>query len=139
MILVKNWNFPLLFVFNKIGLEIMFADNPVRKQAYLDWKIKILPSRPIEIFLKGLTHDSGQQLVFFLCLLLNKKHLEIMFPDHPVRKQAYLDWKIRILPSRPMQIFFKGVNAWFWSTIRIFPLLAFKQKTPWNNVSWSSG
>ena len=122
MILVKNWNFPLLFVFNKIGLEIMFADNPVRKQAYLDWKIKILPSRPIEIFLKGLTHDSGQQLEFFLCLLLNKKRLEKMFPDHPVRKQAYLDWKIKILPSRPMEVFlgktsFKFSAPKIWETV----------------------
>ena len=85
----------------------MFADHPVRKQASLDWKIRILPSRPMEIFSKGLTHDSGQQLEFFLCLVLNKKRLEIMFPHHPVRKQAYLDWKIKILPSRPMEIFFK--------------------------------
>ena len=64
----------------------------------------------MEIFLKELTHDSGQQLEFFLSLLLNKKRLEIMFPDHPVRKQAYLDYKIRILPSRPMEIFSKGLT-----------------------------
>ena len=69
----------------------MFADHPVRKRASLDSKIRILPSRPIEIFSKGLTHDSGQQLEFFLSLVLNKKRLEIMFPDHPVTKQAYLD------------------------------------------------
>ena len=42
----------------------MFADHPVRKQAYLHWKITILPSRPMEIFLKGLTHDFGQKLEF---------------------------------------------------------------------------
>ena len=43
----------------------MFADHPVRKEAYLDGKIRILPSRPMEIFAKGLMHDSGQQLEFF--------------------------------------------------------------------------
>ena len=45
----------------------MFPDNPVRKEAFLDWKIRILPSRPIEIFSKGynLTHDVGQKLDFF--------------------------------------------------------------------------
>ena len=43
----------------------MLADHPVRKQAYLDLKIRILPSRPMEIFSKRLTHDSGQKLVFF--------------------------------------------------------------------------
>ena len=36
MILVKNWNFFLCLLLNKIGLEIMFADHPVRKQAYVD-------------------------------------------------------------------------------------------------------
>ena len=49
MNLVKNWNFPLCLLF-KIRLEIMFADHPVRKQA-------LLPSRPMEIFSKGLTHE----------------------------------------------------------------------------------
>ena len=107
MILVKNYNFFLCLILNKIGVEIKFPDHPVRKQAYLDWKIKILASRCMEIFLKELTHDSGQQLEFFLCLLLNKKRLETMFPYHPVGKQAYLDWKIKILPTRPMEIFFK--------------------------------
>ena len=48
-----------------MGLRIMFADHPVRKQAYLDWKIRILPSQPMEIFSKGLAHDSGQKLEFF--------------------------------------------------------------------------
>ena len=43
----------------------MFPDLPVKKQAYLDWKIRILPSRPMEIFLKGLTHDSGQKIRIF--------------------------------------------------------------------------
>ena len=112
MILVKNW----------MGLKIMFADHPVREQAYLDWKIRILPSRPMEIFSKGLTHDFGQELEFFLCLLLNKKRLEIMFPDHPVRKQAYLDWKIKIFPSRPMEVFlgktsFKFSAPKIWETV----------------------
>ena len=43
----------------------MFADHPVRKEAYLDSKIRFLPSRPLEIFSKGLTHDSGQKLELF--------------------------------------------------------------------------
>ena len=60
MTLVKNWNYFLCLLLNKIGLEIIFPDHPVRKQGYLDWKIRILP--------KGLTHDSGQKLEFFLLL-----------------------------------------------------------------------
>ena len=69
----------------------MFADHPVRKQAYLDYKIRILPSRPMDILLKGLTHDFGEKLEFSSLLALNKIGLKIMFADHPVRKQAYLD------------------------------------------------
>ena len=79
----------------------------------------------MEIFLKGLTHDSGQQLEFFLCLLLNKKRLERIFPDHPVRKQAYLDWKIKILPSRPMEIFSKGLTHDFGQKLEFSSLFAF--------------
>ena len=45
----------------------------------------------MEIFSKGVTHDSGQKLEVFPLLVLNKIGLEIMFADHPVRKQAYLD------------------------------------------------
>ena len=46
----------------------------------------------MEIFSKGLTHDSGQKLEFFpLIRCKHKKGIETMFADHPVRKQAYLD------------------------------------------------
>ena len=68
MILVKNWIFFLWLLLKKIGLEIMFPDHPVRKQAYLDYKIRILPSRPMEIFSKGLNHEFGQKLEFFAFL-----------------------------------------------------------------------
>ena len=131
MILVKNWIFFLCLLLNKTGLEIMFPDHPVRKQAYLDWKIRILPSRPMEIFLKGVNpwfwSKSG---FFFLCLLLNKIGLKMMFADHPVRKQAYLDWKIRILPSRPMESFSKGLTHDFGQKLDFFPMVAVKQNRP---------
>ena len=65
MILVKNWIFFHCLLLKKIGLVIMFPDHPVRKQAYLDYKIRILPSPPMEIFSKGLTHDCGQKLEVF--------------------------------------------------------------------------
>ena len=53
-----------------------------------------------------------------------------MFPDHPVRKQAYLDYKIRILPSRPMEIFSKGLTHDSGQKLEVFPLLVFKQNRP---------
>ena len=53
-----------------MGLEITFADHPVRKQAFLDLKIWIFPSHHIEIFSEGLTYDFRQKLQIsssFLC------------------------------------------------------------------------
>ena len=73
----------------------------------------------MEIFSKGLTHDSRQKI-----------GLEIMFPDHLVRKQAYLDLKIRILPSQPMEIFSKGLTHDFGQKLEFFPMLAFKENRP---------
>ena len=83
----------------------MVADHPVTKQAYLDWKIRILMSRPMEIFLMGLTHDFGQKLEFSSLLAFKQNRPSNNVSDHPVRKQAYLDWKIWILPSRPLEFF----------------------------------
>ena len=54
MILVKNWNFPLRLFLDKLGLEIMFADHPVRKKAFLHEKnISILHSGHIWIASQG--------------------------------------------------------------------------------------
>ena len=58
-----------------------------------------------------------------------------MFPDHPLRKEAYLDWKIRILPSRPMEIFSKGLTHDSGQQLEFFPLLGFKQNRPWKKYS----
>ena len=53
MNLVKNWNFLLCLLFNKIRLEIMFADHLLRKQAKLDSKNKDFSKSPYGDFLKG--------------------------------------------------------------------------------------
>ena len=47
---IENWNFPLSLLLNKIGLKIIFPHHPLRKETYLDWNIRILPSHPMEIF-----------------------------------------------------------------------------------------
>ena len=65
MTLVRNWNFFLCFLLNKIGLEIMFPDLPVKKQAYLDCKIRIYQVALWRFFVRGTTHDFGQKLEFF--------------------------------------------------------------------------
>ena len=51
---------------DKMGLEIMFVDHPIRKQAVLDKKKKlsILHSGHTGIVSKGLTHDIVLKLEF---------------------------------------------------------------------------
>ena len=52
---------------DKMGLEIMFVDHPIRKQAVLDKKKKklsILHSGHTGTVSKGLTHDIVQKLEF---------------------------------------------------------------------------
>ena len=84
----------------------MFSDHPLRKQAYLDWKNKDFTKSPYGDVFKGVNPWFWLKIrIFFLLFVVNKIGLEIMFPDHPVKKQAYLDWKIRTLPSYPIHIF----------------------------------
>ena len=42
----------------------MFADHPVRKQAYLDSKNKDFTKSPNGDFFKGVPHEFGQKLQF---------------------------------------------------------------------------
>ena len=46
-----------LLVLDKMGLEIMFVDHPIRKQAFLDKKISILHRGHTGIVSNWLTHD----------------------------------------------------------------------------------
>ena len=61
-----------------------------------------------------------------------------MFADHSVRKQAYLHWKITTLPSRPMEIFLKGLTHDFGQKLEFSSLICFQQNRPRNNVCWQS-
>ena len=56
-----------------MSLQIMFADHPLRKKAFLEETISILHSGHIGIVSKGLTHDFVQKLEkFHLSLILDK-------------------------------------------------------------------
>ena len=118
-----------LFVFNKIGLEIMSHDHLVRKQALLDYKKRILHSNNIGILVK--------KWKFSLRLFLDKMGLEIVFEDLWGRKQTLLDCKNMIFHRRHIGFFFKGVNQWFWSKHGNFVFVCFCTNGPWNNVWWS--
>ena len=52
MILVKNWKFTLSVILNKIGQEILFVLQQVRKQGFLDNKILINKVATLD-FIKG--------------------------------------------------------------------------------------
>ena len=56
--------------------------------------------------------------------------LKIMFADHPVRKKAYLERKIRALPGQRMKIFSKVLTHDSGQQLEVFPLLPFKQNRP---------
>ena len=56
-----------------MGLEIMFVDHPIRKQAFLDKKkISILHRGHTGIVSKGLTHDFVQKLEFSSLLVFTQ-------------------------------------------------------------------
>ena len=92
-----------------MGLEIMFVDHPMRKQAVLDKNLSILHSGHTGIVSKGLTSPtkeyrfntveilrlsiSVKNWKFHLSLFLDKMSLEIMSDDHPSRKLALLNNK----------------------------------------------
>ena len=65
MILVKIEIFLFACFWTKMGLQIMFADHPLRKKAFLEETISILHSGHIGIVSKGLTHDFVQKLEKF--------------------------------------------------------------------------
>ena len=68
-------------------------DHLVRRQALLDYKKGILHSYHIGIFLKGLSHDFGQNLKLLICMFLDKMDIKIVFDDHLVKEQDHLDQK----------------------------------------------
>ena len=110
-----------------MGLEIMFVDHPVRKQAFLDEKISILHSGQIKgvnpWFCSKIGKNSSQ-------CDFGQMSLEIMFDDHPSRKQAFLDYTNIDFTQWPYCDFFKGVNPWFWSKIGNFIFAGF-----WTNIT----
>ena len=113
MILVKNWNFPLL-VFEQNGLwnNVCWSSN-LKKTSLPRLKSIDLTQWKYWDFQRGQPMISVKNWKFHLSLFLDKMSLEIMSDDHPSRKLALLNYKnINFTKSRNC-IFFKGVNPWF--------------------------
>ena len=121
------------FDFGQMSLEIiMFEDHPIRKQAFLvstnidftqwtywDFFKEVNPWFWSKIGKISSQFDFGQM------------SLEIVFEDHPVRKQAFLTslykyWFYTVDTLR----FFKMINSWFWRKIGNFLFACF-----WTKIS----
>ena len=65
MVLVQKWPFFHLFFLVNIVLKNDLYDILKRKNAFLEYKNKMLKSRKIDIFPKGLTHGFGPKMAIF--------------------------------------------------------------------------
>ena len=65
---------------------------------------------------------------FPFCLFLHKMNFEIMFDDHPVRKQALLQYKKIEFIELPNPFFSKGIKPRFLSKVGIFLFACFWTK-----------
>ena len=64
-----------------------------KKKPFLTIKNRIFQSLKNHTFPKGLTHDFGQKMPFFVYVDLVKIRLEIMLSDFPQEKRNLFDYK----------------------------------------------
>ena len=104
----------------------MFPAHPVRKQPQLDWKNKDFTKLPYGDFSRGVNPWiwSKIRIFLFVCFLtkyvLKQCLLTIQLENKPNPTE-----KIRILPSRPMEIFSKGLTHEFGQKLQFSSLFAF--------------
>ena len=72
MVLVQKGSFFRLFFLGNIGQKNLFHNTLERKNVFLAYKKRLLNSRKIEIFTKGLVHRFGQKGAFFTSFLLRQ-------------------------------------------------------------------
>ena len=76
---------------------------------------------PYWIFLRGLNHNFGQKLEKFSSQFdFGQISLEIMFADHPVRKQTFLDEKTHRFYTEDILGFLKGLTHDFGQKLEKF-------------------
>ena len=111
-----------------MSLEIMFDVHPVRKQAFLDEKTSILHSGHTGIF-KGANHWFWSKIGKISSQFdFGQMSLEIMFEDHPIRKQAFLVYTNIDFIQWTHWDFLKGLTHDFGGRLEISYLLVFGQK-----------
>ena len=89
------------------------------------------------------TNNFGQQNLkkIPVCLFLDNRGLEIMFEDHLVREQAFLDYKkywFYIAASCHSRIFLQASIHDFGQKLQISSLFVLGQNGPWSSVWWLS-
>ena len=128
MLLVQKWPF-FQFFFNAIQARKMsFKKFQNEKAPFYATKSRSSQIRKSDIFPKGLTRGMGQKLPFFnLFFFLGNIGKENVFNDILERKKLFYAIKTISSKSRKTDIFFKGINPWFWSKNGHFSNFFFRQ------------
>ena len=112
----KNSHFFNLFFYAIQTRKIFFMISQNEKTSFQALKTRSSKSRKIDIFQNGLTHGFGPKKAifptFFFYVIQTRKIDSMIFQN---AKTLYQAKKTRSSKSRNIDIFFKGVNPWFWS------------------------
>ena len=71
--------------------------------------------RKNDVFPKGLTHGFGRKMAIFHLYFLGNKRERNVFYDILERINVFQSIKTRSSKRRKNDIFYEGVNSWFWS------------------------
>ena len=116
MVWVQKWPFFQLFFLGNKGQNNVFYDILERKNVFKSMKTRSSQRRKNDIFPKGLTNGFGLNMAifptFFFQATQARKMSFIIFQNG---KTFFQNIKTRSSRRRKYEIFFKGVNPWFWS------------------------
>ena len=130
MVLVKIWQFFLLFILGRKGQENVFGGILERKNAFLDYKDRRFIKSKIGIILKRLVHGFCQEIAMFPFLLNFRQNRPEKCVSRYSRKKKRLSRlskqvKTRASKIRKISIFPKGFVHSFCSKICNFSVLLF--------------
>ena len=113
------------FFFGNIGQENVFYDILVKKTPFKSIKTRILKSRKIDIFSKGLTHGFGPKKAIFPTFFFGNIGHENVFYDIQEGKNVFLGYKTSNSKGRKIHIFSKGLPHAFGPKMAIFQKTSF--------------
>ena len=111
----KNCHFSKVFFLGNIGQENVFYNILGQKHECLGYKNKMIKTRKIEIFPKGLPHGFGPKMAIVSNVFFFNIGQGNVFYDILQRKNSFLGYKNKKFKKSKNWHFSKGVNPWFWS------------------------